>query len=269
MSTIVFPDSWYNFAMSISTQEERWLLEEKYSGDRTPEFEQEKERLATGEPIAYVIGFCDFLGCRVDLSRRPLIPRPETEYWVEKMIARMREESAGRPLRCLDIFSGSGCIGIALLKHLPNTSVDFTDADASCLEQIRINLKKNNIALKRARIIHSDIFETIEGRYDYIFANPPYIAEKRKNRVEESVMRYEPARALWGGEDGLRYIRRFLDEVSRYLAPGGILAMEFDDTQKETIAAYITGRGFFHAAFHKDQYGAWRSLCAGHASAEI
>jgi len=251
--------------MLVSAQEQSWLLEEKYDSERTPEFKEDKRRLEDGEPIAYVIGFSDFLDCRIDLSRRPLIPRSETEYWVGIMIERMQKESAGKPLRCLDIFSGSGCIGIALLKHLPNATVDLADSEAFCLEQIAINLEKNAIAPERARVIKSDVFGSIHGRYDYIFANPPYIAEGRKDRVEKSVMRYEPSQALWGGEDGLRYIRTFLAETSRYLKPDGILAMEFDDTQQKTIAEYIAGETSLHAEFFKDQYGLFRWLVTRYA----
>lgn len=248
--------------MPISEREVSWLLAEKYGGEKTFEFERDKRRLTDGEPITYVIGFSDFLGCRIDLSCRPLIPRPETEYWVEKMIARIREESAGKPIRCLDIFSGSGCIGIALLKHLPNAAVDFADTDPSCLEQIQINLEKNTITPERVRIIRSDVFGNIDGSYDYIFANPPYIAENRKDRVEASVLRHEPAQALWGGEDGLQYVRPLLQEASQYLTPDGVLAMEFDDTQKEAIADYITEKTPLRGEFFKDQYGSWRWLCA-------
>lgn len=240
--------------------EEAWLLEEKYAGVRTPEFERDKERLKAGEPLSYVIGFVDFLGCHIDLSHRPLIPRPETEHWVSRTIDTLRARNTQRPLRCLDLFTGSGCIGLAVLNHIPNAVVDFADSDPAAIEQVRTNLEKNGIASDRARVIQSDIFENIHGRYDYIFANPPYIAENNKDRVQESVGQWEPTRALWGGEDGLKHVRRFLGEAFQYLTPDGVLIMEFDDTQKEAIAEFCARKTPFDLRFFDDQYGLPRFL---------
>src|SRR3989344_9398998 len=110
------------------------------------------------EPEAYILGSVDFLKCKIDLSKRPLKPRVETEFWVEQAIEDIQANRSTEVIKCLDMFSGSGCIGIAILKHLESAVVDFVDVDEKAVEQIAINAKLNNIDASRFRVIQSDIF---------------------------------------------------------------------------------------------------------------
>ncbi|MCA9365480.1 methyltransferase [Candidatus Kaiserbacteria bacterium] len=170
-------------------QEERWLLEEKYEGVKTLEFLDDCKRLAAGEPLGYVIGYVPFLGCKIWLDSHPLIPRPETEFWVEKAIKEIVRidkanqadflkppqkfeklrglaeknppDSIKSPIKVLDLCAGSGAIGLAVAKHVPMVRIDFSEIDAHHLPTIGKNLKENNIDCTRYRVWQSDLFNDL------------------------------------------------------------------------------------------------------------
>lgn len=232
------------------------LLKDAHNGIRTLRAEKDILRLLKGEPLDYVIGWIPFLGCHIDLSLRPLIPRQETEYWVEHAINDLQKRKG--VIRVLDLFAGSGCIGIATLAHIPRAHVDFGELDPHLHSQILKNVRINGISKKRARVIRTNIFSGIKGRYDVILANPPYVARNRIRDVAPSVLRYEPRKALFGGRDGLRIIRRFLKDASAHLLSGGELWMEFDPHEKVAIARFLKEFGYASWEFYKDQFGKWR-----------
>lgn len=239
------------------SKEINWLLDEKYGGLVSDVAQTDIARIKQGEPVAYVIGFVDFLSCKIDLSQKPLIPRVETEFWIEYAL---KEISYGA--KVLDIFAGSGCIGVSTLKHIPSAQVNFVDVDPRAIKQIKINCEFNNIDVSRYQIIQSDAFENIRDSYDYIFANPPYIAESKKDIVQESVLVHEPYRALFAGNDGLSIIEPFLKQAIKYLNKGGKLYMEFDEHQKDDIEKILKDAGFSKYDFYQDQFKKWRYLCA-------
>lgn len=254
-------------------KEERWLLKEKYHGKPNKKFYKDIQRLNSGEPLDYVIGFTEFLGNKIDLSKKPLIPRSETEFWVGEALKHLKSGD----IKVLDIFSGSGCIGIAVLKRVKNSRVIFSDKNEKAIKQIKINCKLNKINQKRYKIVKSNVFENIKGNFDFIFANPPYVPDYRKNpsarlrailrnRVQKSVLKYEPSQALFAGKDGLFYIRKFLKQAQKYLNKNGIVFMEFDGSagspqtppQKKEIERIVKKLGHLNVKFQKDQYGKWR-----------
>ncbi|HZX49523.1 MAG TPA: methyltransferase [Candidatus Paceibacterota bacterium] len=275
----------------VLQKEIRWLVQEKYGGRRTPEAEKDIARLKKGEHVDYVIGWVDFLGCKIDLSQQPLIPRPETEYWVGEVVEELRRgifrnrapysapygaeprpnptisQNPSPPLptgataRILDIFAGSGCVGVAVLKHVPWARVDFAEKDKNLLKQIRINARLNGISSKRYRVLQSDVFSGVKGKYDYILANPPYVPESRKSRVQKSVLEQEPYHAVFGGKDGLQYIRKFLREAKKHVVPGGAVYLEFDSLQKAEVVKLAKAAGpdgTVGVEPCKDQYNKWR-----------
>jgi len=196
-----------------------------------------------------------FLNCKIDISKGVFIPRPETEFWTKKALKSIRATSnEQRTIKALDIFAGSGCIGIAILKNIRRSHVDFVDVDENAIEQIKINLKLNKISPKRYRVIRSDVFEKVKGKYDFIFANPPYVAKERLGEVQESVKKFEPKISWYGGKGGLKYIKKFLKEAKNHLKENGIIFMEVDPLQKEEVEKILKKKGYKKFKFYKDQF---------------
>ena len=206
-------------------------------------------------PAEYKNGAVEFLGCKIDLSLRPLIPRPETEFWTRRAIVDLARRGRGVG-RVLDLFAGSGCVGIAVAKNLPAAAVDFGDIDAAAVGQIKINLKINRLSGERVRVFQTDIFENIPPgeSYDAILANPPYVAAARIGEVQKSVLEWEPSRALFAGADGMEIIRKFLRRAGDFLRPGGVIYMEFDILQKISIIKLLKDIDCGSFEFHKDQF---------------
>lgn len=240
-----------------------WLIRDKYKGQiLTKELEKDLARVAKGEPVDYIIGWREFLGARIDLSMRPLIPREETEYWVDLAISEIKTShsycrSHGRPLRILDLFSGSGAIGIALLRHISHAYVDFGEIDPRLLRQIQFNLELNKIPQERFRVIETDVFKNIAGGYDYIFANPPYLSHKRINEIQKSVLEHEPHRALFSEDGGMGFLEEFLRDVKHFLIPGGVIYFEFHSPQKERLEKLLISLGY-QFELRKDQFDLYR-----------
>ncbi len=240
-------------------KESNWLLKEKYGGVHGPVFLRDVERLKKGEPVDYVIGFREFLDCKIDLSKKAFIPEAETEYWAEQAIGEIQKDGRAS-MRCLDMFAGSGCVGIAALRHIPSARVDFAEKYKKFCLQIAINLKLNGMSGGRWRVFQSNIFSAVRDSYDYIFANPPYVAPSRAHLVQKSVVRWEPKQALFAEKNGLALIETFLLRAKGHLNPGGRMYMEFDSWQKPAIERMVRRFGYGAYEFRKDQYKTWRYI---------
>lgn len=233
------------------TKDEKWLLEEKYAGVETEEFEADKARLARGEPVAYLIGFQPFLGLKIYLDSHPLIPRPETEWWTEQLLTYVGPRRSY--IKFLDLCAGSGAIGCAALARLPQARVYFGEIDPAHEATISKNIYENNLDTSRTDIRIGDLFEPFENmQFDIIAANPPYIPASRSLPV--SVTDYEPSQALYAGDDGLDIIRRIAMELPKHLAPGGIAWIEVDSAHAAAACALFTDQGL-QASIQNDQYG--------------
>jgi len=272
----------------VSPQDLHWLIQDKYKGDiLAPGLAADKKRLEDGEPLAYVIGWVPFLNCQIDLSLRTLIPRPETEFWVGEVIKELKTgaiksvDVAGslgeEPIHILDLCCGSGCIGIALLKNLPNVTVDFVDISEVAIQQTKINLQKNDdekkSLSKRARTMVSDLFTQLpaqpqaensayndsQNQYDLIVCNPPYVDLFGDFAPEVA---YEPAQALFAQNHGLALIEQIINHSKKYLKLGGKLILEFGKGQEDEIAKLSQRAGWEHADFYDDQFGVkrWAAL---------
>ena len=233
-------------------QEARWLFEEKYGGAECEAFRADVLRLAAGEPLAYVIGWIPFCHARISLDSHPLIPRPETEFWVMQAIAELKTQNQ-ESLRVLDLCAGSGCIGIAVLKELPNATCDFVEIDETHHKTILKNAKENGIDEDRIKIIGGNLFEQVQGTYDAILTNPPYIDPNLSGRVQESVLHHEPEQALWGGQDGMELITEILQKAPDFLNPNGVLYIEHEPEQETMLHKILPG-----IVSYKDQYDLMR-----------
>lgn len=238
------------------SQEAAWLLKEKYAGVESPEYLLDLTELEAGVPLAYVIGWIPFLNTDIHLDSRPLIPRIETEYWVDKVIRIIKElPSKKEPLRILDLCAGSGAIGVAVLRNIPGAVVDFAEIERTHHFTILKNLSANHIDQKRVQVVGGDLFEKTEGEYDYILSNPPYIDPALRARVEESVALHEPKGALYGGEGGLELIYQIMREAPNHLVRGGVLFIEHEPEQTDAITRYAEQCRYARTKTMKDQYG--------------
>lgn len=207
------------------------------------------------EPIAYTIGDQPFLGLTICLDSRPLIPRPETEWWTEQLLNQSKEVE---PLYFLDLCAGSGAIGCAALARLPNAQVYFGEIDPAHEATILKNIRENNLDASRADVRIGDLFEPFgDMKFDIVAANPPYIPENRE--LPKSVANYEPPQALYAGTDGLDIIRRIAAELPKHLAKSGVLWLECDSAHAAAACALFETQGF-SAEIRNDQYSVPRII---------
>jgi release factor glutamine methyltransferase len=230
------------------------LIQDKYDGDASKVTREDRDRLASGEPLAYIIGWIPFLGLRIGLGSRPLIPRPETEWWTERLIERLKGEFGDRPFSLLDLCAGSGAIGLAVLKEVPHAKVSFGEIRPEHCRQIRENLSANGLDASRADIRESDLFAAFDAdaRWDIIAANPPYVPDSRT--LEDSVSGHEPAEALFAGSDGLSVIRKIAEESPQLMAGGGELWLEADIGNVADAKALLETAGAARAEILTDHY---------------
>ena len=209
--------------------------------------EQQVQRLAQrhldGEPVAYLIGEWEFYGLPLDISESVLIPRPDTEVLVERALARL--QSAAEP-RVLDLCAGSGCVGLALAKHLPGSRVTLGELDEGALRICRQNIRRNDLT-GRVAAMQMDALEKPPvhlGEFDAIVSNPPYIPDGDISGLDVSVRDYEPHLALKGGEDGLDFYRSICAQWTAALRAGGCLLFEVGIGQADDVLRIMRSAGF-------------------------
>ncbi len=204
------------------------------------------EKRAKGVPVAYILGEKEFMGLPFKLNEDTLIPRPDTECLVEKII----EKCTFHAPEILDLCTGSGCIGISLVKFIDDARCDLTDISENAMKAARENAVLNNIEDK-VRIFKLDIMtDRIEKNYDIIVSNPPYIKSSIVPTLE--VSEYEPCLALDGGSDGLDFYRVIAQKAYKALSTGGMLALEIGYDQGEAVKNLL--KDFSSVELHKD-YG--------------
>jgi len=214
------------------------------------EFRALIQRRLTGEPMQYIIGECEFYGLPFRVTSDVLIPRPETEHLVEKVI----ELAATFPSpRIVDIGTGSGAIAVALAHHLPNAGLTAIDLTEPVLTIARENAERNAVTI---HFLQGDLLNPVAGeRFDIVVSNPPYVPEVDRPTLSVEVRDYEPGLALFAGNDGLEIYRRLIPQAFACLASGGFIALEIGYGQSAAIADLLGTAGFCNIEFAPDLQG--------------
>jgi len=213
------------------------------------------KRIKNEEPVSLVIGWIEFNGLTINLNYPVLIPRPETEYWVLEEVKKIKNNTS--KLSFLDLGCGSGCIGLTILKYIPNSHVTFSDISTDAMQQTIENLKANNFNNERFNVIQSDIYKDINEKFDYIFSNPPYV--NPEGNIPES-LNFEPAVALYSKNYGLEVPLKVIAGSGSHLNKNGKLFMEFGEMQTQEIEQFVIKNNINNFKFHKDQFNRTRYL---------
>ena len=194
---------------------------------------------ASGIPLQYLLGDAEFFGLRLAVAPGVFIPRPETEVIVQAVVEALRERSGElqRPLRLLDLGTGSGCIAISLARALPACVVVGVELSWRPLCAARENIARYGLT-ERVHLIQSRWMEALRGTFDGMVTNPPYVPSQQVDRLPLDV-RQEPRLSLDGGRDGLREVRVLLEQVPEHLSPGGIVAIECGEDQADYLASQL------------------------------
>ena len=243
-----------------------WLIaheDEPLAADAAGPFCDLIERRLAGEPIQYITGEAEFYGLPFHVNRDVLIPRPETEHLVEKVMALAAEFV--RP-KIVDVGTGSGAIAVALAHALPFAEITATDISADAQAVAKANVARNGVA-DRVRFFKGDLLEAVAGEhFDIVISNPPYVPESDHATLDVEVRDYEPAQALFAGEDGLQIYRRLIPAAFDALVPGGYLALEIGYGQRAGIEALLVREGFAGIEFIPDLQGIARVAVARRSS---
>ncbi len=208
------------------------------------------------EPLQHLLGTVEFCGHTFLCDERALVPRPETEELVELVIA---ECSLRQSKRILDLGTGSGVIALSLALKFPEVAIDAIDISVDALALAQENASRLDAA--RVRFLESDLLARVDGNYDVIVANLPYVARADREQLAAEVLR-DPEVALFGGERGDELIQRLIDAAPNYLVAGGLLALEIGLDQSDSLVKLLERKNFHDIAAKKDYAGVTRFLLA-------
>ncbi len=189
-------------------------------------------RRSNGEPLAYIRGSIEFYGCQIEVSPAVLIPRQETEILVDRLVTNLKgTDLKGKAL--WDLCCGSGCIGIAIKKALPDLTVVLSDLSPQAIEMAHKNAAENQADVT---ILQGDLWAPFKGmQTDYLVCNPPYISENEMSKLSPEVSHYEPGMALYGGKEGLDFYERLAKGLHEHLKPDGQAWFEIGYQQGESV----------------------------------
>jgi release factor glutamine methyltransferase len=209
------------------------------------------KRRGEGVPLQHVLGVVSFHHRDFKSDARALIPRPETEELAEWILSM----SMGDDLKVLDMGCGSGVLGLTLAAERPTWHVTLADVSEDALALAKENAAA--LGISNARFLRSDLFSAVEGEFDGVVANLPYVPESERPSLSREVM-HDPALALFGGADGLDVIRRFIPEAFRRLKPGGWMVLEIGHDQASQVEEILRSSGFADIEVKTDLSGVAR-----------
>ena len=241
--------AWYLLEWASGVSRSHYLAypEESLTAEQEKNFREALKKREKHVPLQHITGEQEFMGLSFLVSSQVLIPRQDTEVLVEEALKYLKPG-----MRFLDLCTGSGCILLSLLHFCPEAEGLGTDLSAAALDMAEKNRERLGI---RAELMQSDLFEQIEGRFDLIVSNPPYIRREEIAGLMEEVRIYEPFMALDGHEDGLYFYRRISKEGPRYLKPGGRVCLEIGYDQGESVAGLLEEAGFAEIEVVRDLAG--------------
>lgn len=207
------------------------------------------------EPLQYNLGVCEFYGFEFVVSPAVLIPRPETELLVEKVVELAEKFSSPR---IIDLGTGSGCIAVSLAKLIATARLVATDTSAAALEIAQSNAQRLGVAgqveFRLADMTQPKAFSTSES-FDVVISNPPYVLETERASLQPEIRDWEPAEALYVGDDGLKFYRCIIDYCHKHLRAGGWVACEMASQRSAAIAELFREAGFHCVQIIKDFAG--------------
>lgn len=217
-------------------------------------------RRGQGEPLQHLLGTVEFCGQTFLCDRRALVPRPETEELVEFLKSEIRSASGGPKSKILDVGTGSGVIALSLARHFPEATVSGIDFSDEALALARENADRLGLS-DRVQFVSGDLLEPLEGAFDLIVANLPYVARPERDGLSREVL-HDPEIALFGGEQGDELTRRLIEQAPPRLRPGALLALEIGIGQSEPLQEFLGQKKYHDIASKNDYAGTPRFLFA-------
>jgi release factor glutamine methyltransferase len=219
-------------------------------------------RRAQREPLQYIMGETEWSGLKLKTDKRALIPRPETELLVEFAVKAVKElrgtgEPASGPMRILDLGTGTGALALALAKEFPDAAVTAVDANEEALALARENATALGLS-ERVTFLTSDWFSAVPEpkeaaeRFGLIVSNPPYLTEAEVAEAEPEVREFEPTSALIAADAGAADLKKIIADAMRFIADGGILALETGIAQHAELMAACAAAGFARCESRQD-----------------
>lgn len=210
------------------------------------------------EPVAYILGKAYFYGNEFIVDRNVLIPRPDTEVLVEKVIS---ESAKVEKPYILDLACGSGCIGISIAKKLKESTVVLSDVSQDCINITSINIRHNNVE-NNTKVVKSNLFSDIQEKFDIIVSNPPYIPYHEYISLDKQVADYEPELALLAGEEGTEFYEIISKEAKNYLNKDGWVMFEVGYNQSKRVEDILKKQGYSDITINADIQGIHRVVRA-------